>query len=68
MTNYILINPFNNKPICFSQFKDEKYIVGNTKQVNGQTVTESQPAICIEADYDLELLNKTYNPETSSFN
>lgn len=68
MKTYILINPFNNKPVCFSQFKDEKYIIGNTKVVNGQTIPESQPAICIEVDHDPELLKKTYNPATSTLN
>jgi hypothetical protein len=67
MKTYILINPFNNKPISFSQFKDEKFIVGNTKQVNEQTVVESQPAICIEVDHNPDLLNKTYDPDTKAF-
>lgn len=68
MKNYILINPYNNKPIMFSSFRDEKFIVGNTKVINNQTIPESKPAICIEVEHDPELLSKTYNPETGTFN
>lgn len=67
MKNYILINPFTNKPIHFSSFLDENFIVAKTSVINQQTVIEHANALCIEVPYDSELLNKTYNPTTGSF-
>lgn len=69
MKYYILINPFNNKPIQFSTFKDEDFIVSNIPDnINSDTVVESKKAICLEVDFDFSLLEKTYDPATGTFN
>lgn len=69
MKYYILINPFTNKPIQFSTFKDENFIVSNIpNDVNSETIIESKNALCIEIDYDYSLLEKTYDPITGTFN
>lgn len=69
MKYYIIINPFNNKPIQFSTFKDEDFDVSNVPEnVNSQSVIETKKALCIETDLDLSLLNKIYNPNTGTFN
>ena len=69
MKYYIIINPFNNKPIQFSTFKDEDFDVSNVPEnVNSQSVIETKKALCIETDLDLSLLNKIYDPNTGTFN
>lgn len=69
MKYYILINPFTNKPIQFSTFKDEDFTVSNIPEdINSQTVIQTEKALCIEIDYDASLLNKTYDPNTGTFN
>ena len=62
---YIIINPFTNKPIQFSTFKDENYQVTD-KNNNGDY--ETKTALCLEYEYDLSLLEKTYDPITGTFN
>lgn len=69
MKYYILINPFTNKPIQFSTFKDEDFDVSNIPpNVNSQTVITTAKALCIEIEYDASLLEKTYDPSTGTFN
>jgi hypothetical protein len=69
MKYYILINPFNNKPIQFSTFKDEDFDVSNIPEnINSQSVIETKKALCIEINLDLSLLNKVYDPNTETFN
>lgn len=62
---YIIINPFTKKPIQFSSFIDE-----DTKitQRNSDGNFETKTALCIEHEFDLSLLEKTYDPDTGTFN
>ena len=68
MKYYILINPFTNKPIQFSTFKDEDFDVANipTNMTVG-LVVETSKAICVEVEYDPSLLEKTFDPVTKTF-
>jgi hypothetical protein len=69
MKYYILINPFNYKPIQFSTFKDEDFNVANIpNEVNSDTVIATAKALCVESEYDPTLLGKTYDPLTGTFN
>lgn len=69
MKIYILINPFTFKPIQFSTFIDEDFTVSNIPdQITTDTVIESKKALCIEVNYDSTLMEKTYDPETGTFN
>ncbi len=69
MKYYILINPFTNKPIQFSTFKDEDFTVSNVpNNVGPDTVIQTGKALCIETEFDLSLLEKTYDPNTGTFN
>jgi hypothetical protein len=69
MNYYILINPFTNKPIQFSSFKDENFEVTNISiDENNNRSANTQNALCIESDYDISLLDKTYDPITGTFN
>lgn len=61
---YIIINPFTNKPIQFSTFKDEDFNITNK---NSDNTFETRKALCIEQEHDLSLLEKTYNPTTNQF-
>lgn len=61
---YIIINPFTNKPIQFSSFKDEDFKV-TERNPNGDF--ETKTAMCLETEYDISLLEKTYDPNTGSF-
>lgn len=62
---YIIINPFTNKPIQFSSFKDEDFKV-TERNPNGDF--ETKIALCLEIEYDISLLEKTYDPNTGTFN
>lgn len=62
---YIIINPFTNKPIQFSSFKDEDFQVTD-RNLNGDF--ETKIALCLEHEFDLSLLEKTYDPITGTFN
>lgn len=62
---YIIINPFTNKPIQFSTFKDEGFQVTD-RNSNGDY--ETKTALCLECEYDLSLLQKTYDSVTGTFN
>jgi len=62
---YIIINPFNNKPIQFSSFKDEDFKITD-RNSNGDF--ETRTAFCLEHEYDISLLEKTYDPNTGTFN
>jgi hypothetical protein len=69
MKYYILINPFTFKPIQFSTFIDEDFTVANIpEEITSNTVIESKKALCIESEYDPTLMEKTYDPETGTFN
>lgn len=61
---YIIINPFTNKPIQFSSFKDEDFKITNK---NPDNTFETKTALCLEQEFDLSLLDKTYNPSTKQF-
>lgn len=67
MKIYILIDPFTNKPICFSELIITDDITNSTVDANGNRVFEKLPTLCLEVDYDPALLNKTYNPLTQTF-
>jgi hypothetical protein len=62
---YIIINPFTNKPIQFSTFKDEDFQITD-RNLNGDF--ETRTALCLEREFDLSLLEKTYDPNTGTFN
>jgi hypothetical protein len=62
---YIIINPFTNKPIQFSTFKDEDFKITNK---NSDDTFETRTALCLEHEFDLSLLEKTYDPNTGTFN
>jgi hypothetical protein len=62
---YIIINPFTNKPIQFSTFKDEDFQVTD-RNLNGDF--ETRTALCLEHEFDLSLLEKIYDPITGTFN
>ena len=66
---YILINPITNKPIQFSTFKDDNYTITRSDQTdeNNQRIITTITALCIEQEYDIALLDKTYNPSTNTF-
>jgi hypothetical protein len=67
MQTYIIIDPFTYKPIQFSTFNDNHFWV--TKQTNNvNRKFESKKALCLPVIYNPELLIKTYDPETESFN
>jgi hypothetical protein len=69
MKYYIIINPFTYKPIQFSTFKDDEFVVSNIpSNINSETVIESANAICLETEFDISLLEKTYDPNTGTFN
>lgn len=68
MKTYILINPYNYKVIHFSEFKNDNFTVAKTSiDLNGQFKLEKKNAICIEVDFDEDLLDKTYDPVTETF-
>jgi hypothetical protein len=69
MKYYILINPFTNKPIQFSTFKNDDFKVADISiDSNGNRIANTQNALCLETDYDFSLLEKTYDPNTETFN
>ena len=69
MKYYILINPFTNKPIQFSTFKNDDFkVVDISIDSNGNRIANTQNALCLETDYDYSLLEKTYDPTTGTFN
>lgn len=67
MKYYILINPFNNKPMHFTEFNDTNFLVSRRVEINGVNTIEQNYAICIETNFDIDLLNKTYDPNTGNF-
>lgn len=68
MKYYILIDPFSFKPMRFTTFVDNDFLVTRRTEINGETVIEENDAIYLEVDYDPELLNKTYDPQTGTLN
>lgn len=64
MKYFLLINPFTYKPIHFTTFVDDNFVITKRTEVNGNNIIEKNKAICLEVDYDPSLLDKTYNPQT----
>lgn len=69
MKTYILVNPFTKKPINYTTYYDDNHVVVNTStNERGETVVDQQVALCIEQAFEPDLLNKTYDPFTGTFN
>ena len=68
-TYYAIVNPQTNKLIEFSEFpKDNEKIVVTGSNSEGKYTVTHLTALCVGPfEYDLNLFQKTYNPETKQF-
>lgn len=66
---YCIIDPFTNKVIEFSSFKNDSYFVNQTTvDEDGHFKLLQERALCVEIpNIDVSLLNKSYNSQTNTF-
>jgi hypothetical protein len=64
---YCLVDPFTKKVLEFSSYYDDSKYVIKTEVVNGEYKVTQEKALCVEVEYDSDLLNKTYNAENNTF-
>jgi hypothetical protein len=65
---YALVNPINNKIIQFSQLENLNFKYIHIEYVNDERVVTETTALCIPVVFTPDLINKTYNPGTGTFN
>lgn len=62
----LIIDPFTNKPKEFMVFAPDNYKAVRSNIVNGERQMEFKQYIQLEVEYDPNLLEKTYDPETNT--
>lgn len=65
---YALINPINNKIVKFSQLEDLNFKILHVEYINEQRRVSEINTLCVPVEYTPNLVNKTYNPQTGTFN
>lgn len=65
---YAIVNPITNKIIQFSQLENTNYKHLHIEFINGSRKTTEVTALCVPVVYTPDIVNKTYNPETRTFN
>ena len=65
---YAIVNPITNKIIQFSQLENTNFKHLHVEYVNEVRQVTEVTALCVPVVFTPNLVNKTYNPSTGTFN